>query len=181
MHVVQLSGPGESFEATQRPVCHVPHRAGTRLDHTLMEASSTYNHLTRLHVYGCSGIYSKAFLLLLNETLKVKDAFTDRLTWGMTDLGEGITNYWSWSRTVLVGYVCHKFTPNAVLRLSNTIQDVVALCNRLHVAVSETGDHDSDEESTRGRLWVISRSKTGTPPERLQQVGNRHSSPCLGS
>ncbi|KAH6877213.1 hypothetical protein B0T10DRAFT_447550 [Thelonectria olida] len=71
----------------------------------------------------------------VNETLKVKDVFSRRLTAGIADLQEGIVKNWSWGRIVLVGDACHKFTPNAGLGLNNGIQDVVVLSNLLHSAI----------------------------------------------
>ncbi|CAH0019354.1 unnamed protein product [Clonostachys rhizophaga] len=71
----------------------------------------------------------------VNETLKVKDVFAKRQTWGMSDLGEGVLKHWYWKRIVLAGDSCHKYTPNAGLGLNNGIQDIVVLSNELQKAV----------------------------------------------
>ncbi|KAI0006300.1 FAD/NAD(P)-binding domain-containing protein [Xylariaceae sp. FL0662B] len=71
----------------------------------------------------------------LTENLKARDVFEKRQTWGLSDLGEGIVEHWSWGRIVLVGDAIHKFTPNAGLGLNNAIQDIVALTNGLCAAI----------------------------------------------
>lgn len=74
----------------------------------------------------------------INETLKVKDVFSKRLAVGMANLEEGLVKQWNWGRVVLMGDACHKFTPYAGLGLNNGIQDVVALCNGLQKAITES-------------------------------------------
>lgn len=84
--------------------------------------------------------FSKRFSNLpIAKDLKVKDVFANRTTAGMADLEEGLVRHWSWKRIVLAGDSCHKFTPNAGLGFQNGIQDVVALCNRLHRELSKPG------------------------------------------
>ncbi|CAM1510760.1 Fc.00g082730.m01.CDS01 [Cosmosporella sp. VM-42] len=98
----------------------------------------------------------------VNENLKVKDVSSMRLTWGMSDLQEGIAKHWSWGRIVLAGDACHKFTPNAGLGLNNGIQDIVALCNALYKAVnsSTTGQPG---QATLTRIFEDYREKRSKP------------------
>lgn len=101
----------------------------------------------------------------VNETLKVKDVFSRRLTAGIADLQEGIVKNWSWGRIVLVGDACHKFTPNAGLGLNNGIQDVVVLSNLLHAAI-ETAPAG---EPTKEALTDVFRRYRETRAEPLQK------------
>ncbi|OHE97401.1 FAD binding domain-containing protein [Colletotrichum orchidophilum] len=89
----------------------------------------------------------------VTETLKVKDVFKERYSAGGAGLEEGICNNWSWGgRMVLVGDAVHKFTPNAGLGFNNGLQDVVAVCNRLHKLVSN-GDKPSPSPTELQKLF----------------------------
>lgn len=80
----------------------------------------------------------------LAEGIKAKDLFEKRYTWGLSDLGEGVAQHWSWGRIVLVGDAIHKFTPNTGSGLNNAIQDIVSLTNGLHSAIKKSsGQPDS--------------------------------------
>lgn len=76
----------------------------------------------------------------VTEDVKVREAYNKRINSSMASIEEGMTNYWSWNRIVLAGDSCHKFAPNLGLGYQSGLQDVVALCNRLHSAVAQARD-----------------------------------------
>lgn len=90
----------------------------------------------------------------VTDKLKVKDVYDTRLTDGMANLEEGILKHWSWGRIVLTGDACHKFTPNAGRGLNNGIQDVVALCNRLHEILETRSEADLPDLLTLGKMFA---------------------------
>ncbi|PKS12469.1 hypothetical protein jhhlp_000675 [Lomentospora prolificans] len=103
----------------------------------------------------------------INETMTVQDAFAQRTTAGMSNLEEGIVKHWSFGRIALVGDACHKFTPNAGAGFNAGLQDVVALCNRVHAAVKSNNVtiddlaslfHDYQDSRKEGLLSEYSRS-----------------------
>lgn len=76
----------------------------------------------------------------ITEDVKVREAYNKRINSSMASIEEGMTNHWSWGRIVLAGDSCHKFAPNLGLGYQSGLQDVVALCNRLHSAVAQAPD-----------------------------------------
>lgn len=73
----------------------------------------------------------------ITEFVKVGEAYKQRINSSMASIEEGMTDHWSLGRIVLAGDSCHKFAPNLGLGYQSGLQDVVALCNRLHAAVSQ--------------------------------------------
>lgn len=142
------SEPGENFETTNKDFSAM-YLTGKERGWILL-----YDRLpkpsTERHVYNDKDV--EAFAANFAEypvttTLKVKDVWAERLTFGMSDLQEGIAKHWSLGRIVLAGDACHKFTPNAGLGLNNGIQDVVVLCNELQTAISETESGHPDTKT----------------------------------
>ncbi|KAK1974397.1 FAD binding domain-containing protein [Colletotrichum cereale] len=87
------------------------------------------------------------------ENLKVKDVWEERYNAGGAGLEEGICDNWSWNgRVVLVADAAHKFTPNAGLGFNNGIQDVAALCNKLHKFVATSSSSPLDFGTLESRL-----------------------------
>lgn len=76
----------------------------------------------------------------ITEDVKVREAYNKRINSSMASIEEGMTNHWSLGRMVLAGDSCHKFAPNLGLGYQSGLQDVVALCNRLHSAVAQAPD-----------------------------------------
>lgn len=76
----------------------------------------------------------------MTEFVKVREAYNKKINSSMASIEEGMTNRWSFGRIVLAGDSCHKFAPNLGLGYQSGLQDVVALCNRLHSAVAQAPD-----------------------------------------
>jgi 2-polyprenyl-6-methoxyphenol hydroxylase-like FAD-dependent oxidoreductase len=76
----------------------------------------------------------------ITEDVKVREAYNRRINSSMASIEEGMTNHWSWGRIVLIGDSCHKYAPNLGYGYQGGLQDVVALCNRLHSAVDQAPD-----------------------------------------
>ncbi|EHK47725.1 hypothetical protein TRIATDRAFT_216884 [Trichoderma atroviride IMI 206040] len=76
----------------------------------------------------------------ITEHVKVREAYNNKINSSMASIEEGMTSHWSWGRIVLAGDSCHKFAPNLGLGYQSGLQDVVALCNRLHSAVAQAPD-----------------------------------------
>ncbi|KAH7175960.1 hypothetical protein EDB81DRAFT_674481 [Dactylonectria macrodidyma] len=89
----------------------------------------------------------------VNDNLKVRDVWANKLTAGMSNLEEGVAKRWSWGRTVLVGDAAHKFTPNAGLGFNNGIQDVVMLCNGIRDLFTAVPQPDRPQLSSLEELF----------------------------
>ncbi|KAK6067688.1 FAD binding domain-containing protein [Seiridium cupressi] len=82
--------------------------------------------------------------LPITTGVTVRQAYDAQLFTGITDLEEGVVEYWSWDRMVLVGDAAHKFTPSTGAGCNNGIADVVVLVNELHkIMKSQGGAHKS--------------------------------------
>ncbi|KAF4965719.1 hypothetical protein FSARC_6502 [Fusarium sarcochroum] len=139
------SAPGENFETTSQDLAAMYLTGRDRGWILLYDRPA--KPTTDLRSYSDEDIaefIGKIGHFPVTETLTINDVFERRLTCGMSDLGEGIVNHWSWERIVLAGDACHKFTPNAGLGLNNGIQDIVVLCNGLHHAVATSTDGQPD-------------------------------------
>ncbi|KAL1844854.1 hypothetical protein VTK73DRAFT_1676 [Phialemonium thermophilum] len=139
------SGPGESFEIPDRgrSVMYLTgkERGWIMLYEKLPQPTRERRTYTDEDVAAFAARFAD---YPVNAQLHVRDVFARRLTWGMSDLGEGVAGRWSGAggRIVLVGDACHKFTPNAGLGLNNAIQDVVVLSNGLWRALREAENSD---------------------------------------
>lgn len=142
------SAPGENFETTDKDksVMYLTGRErGWILIYEKLQEPTRTHKVYKDH--DIKDFAAKFAEYPVTETLKVKDVVAERLSWGMSNLGEGILDHWSWKRLVLVGDACHKFTPNAGLGLNNGIQDVVILFNRLEKAMAERSNEVIDEQT----------------------------------
>ncbi|KAH6611489.1 fad binding domain-containing [Trichoderma cornu-damae] len=99
----------------------------------------------------------------VNETLKVKDVFADRMTSGMSDLQEGLCNHWGWGRIALAGDSMHKACPNAGLGYQNGIQDVVSLVNKLRQLVVSSGPSKGPSVSALESMYESYREERWEP------------------
>jgi 2-polyprenyl-6-methoxyphenol hydroxylase-like FAD-dependent oxidoreductase len=158
------SDPGESFEthSTDNSVMYITgrERGWIFLYEKLPQPTRERSFYTNKDVDAFALKFAE---YPVNERLKVKDVYAERLTAGMSDLEEGIAKHWSWGgRIVLAGDAGHKFTPNAGLGFNNGIQDVVALCNGLHKAVTNAGPSKQPDTATLAGVfeeYQSSRSK----------------------
>ena len=139
------SEPGEAFETQHKDrslVYFTSHDRGWLfMFEKLRQKTKEYVRYTDKDIQACADRFSE---FPINESLKVKDVFSQRSAVYMANLDEGVVRHWSRGRVALMGDACHKFTPNAGLGFNNGIQDIVALCNRLKRAVTECPNGNPD-------------------------------------
>ncbi|KAJ5598576.1 Monooxygenase FAD-binding [Penicillium hordei] len=137
--IPRLSGPGDSYEmqGPDRSVVYLTGRERSWI--FLYEKLSQASNKRVFYDDNDRQLYGATFCQWpLTETLTVSDVLHHpSCIAGMANLEEGIVENISWSgRIVLVGDAYHKFTPNSGLGFNNGIQDVVSLCNQLHMQIS---------------------------------------------
>lgn len=67
----------------------------------------------------------------VTETLRIRDLYAQKKTFGVTNLEEGVAEKWHAGRVVLAGDAAHKMTPNIGWGLNSSVHDLVVLANSL--------------------------------------------------